>query len=66
MTAMSDPSGNPKYDQKIGYDKFSDTYEIYDDYGGSTISIREMKKLLKCVKETHPELLVISAPRRKI
>ena len=62
---MIDPIDNPKYDLKVAYDEKSDTYEIFDDYGGTCLSIREMKKLLKLVEKTHPDMLVISAPRRK-
>ena len=34
--------------------KSLNTYEIFDDYGGYCLSIREMKKLLKLVEKTPP------------
>ena len=54
---MTDPCDNPRYDQKIAYDKKTGTYEISDSYGGSSLNLREVKKLIECVKKTHPELL---------
>ena len=57
QTSAIDPCDNPKYDQKVCFNKITDDYEIYDDYGGSSITIREIKKLLKLVKKTHPELI---------
>jgi len=43
--------------QQIGFDKDSDDYEVFDDYGGSTLDIPTIKRLLRCIKKTHPELL---------
>ena len=42
---------------RVAYLEKEDCYDIYDDYGGTTISISELKKLLKLVKKTHQELL---------
>jgi len=41
----------------VAYSKECDEYEIEDDYGGSNLDIPTVKKLLKLIKRTHPELL---------
>jgi hypothetical protein len=41
----------------VSYCKENDEYEIDDYYGGYVIDIPVLKKLLKLVEKTHPELL---------
>ena len=41
----------------VAYEKISDTYEIDDDFGGTSLDIPIVKTLLKLIKKTHPELL---------
>jgi hypothetical protein len=43
--------------QNISYYKEADAYEVSDNYGGTTISVEEMKVLIRVVRKTHPELL---------
>jgi hypothetical protein len=42
--------------QQFSYCKETDDYDIWDDYGGSSITLRETKKFLRLIKKTHPEL----------
>ena len=41
----------------VAYCKETDDYDIDDYYGGSSIDIPTVKKLLRLIKKTHPELL---------
>ena len=54
----TDPCEDPKYDQHVAYDKTTDSYEIGDDCGECVLNLREIEKLLKLVKKTHPELFM--------
>lgn len=50
-------SPNNEVMQNVAYYKKEGCFEVYDEYGGTTISIPEMKELIKLVKKHHPELL---------
>ena len=41
----------------VHYCKETDDYDIGDYYGETTIDIPTVKKLLRLIKKTHPELL---------
>ena len=43
--------------QFVFYHKETDDYDISDYYGETTIDIPTVKKLLRLIKKTHPELL---------
>jgi hypothetical protein len=43
--------------QQVAYCKQTDDYEIYDEYGGSSLDLKEAKKLIELIRKTHPELL---------
>jgi hypothetical protein len=43
--------------QSISYDNASKCYEICDEFGGCYMDLREIKKLLKLIKKTHPNLI---------
>lgn len=42
---------------RIQYCIETDDYEIGDEYGESMISLKEVRKLIKVVLETHPEII---------
>jgi hypothetical protein len=41
----------------VSYCKETDDYEFDDYYGGMSVDIPTVKKLLRLIKKTHPELL---------
>ena len=41
----------------VSYCKETDDYDFDDYYGGMSIDIPTVKKLLRLIKKTHPELL---------
>lgn len=41
----------------VYYCKETDDYEIGDYYGETMVDIHTVKKLLRLIKKTHPELL---------
>lgn len=43
--------------QKVAFDKFSKTYEVFDDYGGTILERVEIRRLFRCVKENTPDWL---------
>ena len=55
ISARWDGSNMVDYHQKVSYDPKAETYELWDEYGGTCIDEVEFLRLVRCVKKHTPD-----------